>query len=280
MASQAHSGAAGGGGGSELPGGGGAAPVLVGNVGQEYVQATLTTMDPLSAIQVGAGSLQGVQSQHGGCVARPHNSKQRDGGCRQHNRWAAFREHSSPLPPPPSPPPCCGPPPQDIQAHGALQDPRCRPLIGLTDQLGLTRCVLGSVFRGQCVCSVVCVCSNVVESSVWFEQFCVEQCAALPLSGQLHSGAVHLRRSRSCSLSASCCQSPTSHTATHAALWCHPQTGPAPTDRLPLPPGTPLPCRRAEAHRHVLTAAARELLARIATMQPDRLLQLLEVWWA
>lgn len=56
MASQAHSGAAA---GSEGPGGGdgsgGPGDVLVGNVGQEYVQATLTTMDPLTAIQVGAG---------------------------------------------------------------------------------------------------------------------------------------------------------------------------------------------------------------------------------
>lgn len=29
---------------------------------------------------------------------------------------------------------------QDIQSRGALQDPRCGPLIGLMDQLGLTRC--------------------------------------------------------------------------------------------------------------------------------------------
>lgn len=28
---------------------------------------------------------------------------------------------------------------QDIQSRGALQDPRCAPLIGLMDQLGLTR---------------------------------------------------------------------------------------------------------------------------------------------
>lgn len=82
MASQALSGAAPGGG--TLSGqqgadsGAPAPPVLVGNVGQEYVQSTLTTMDPLSAIQ-------------------------------------------------------------DIQAQSALQDPRCRPLIGLLDQLGLTR---------------------------------------------------------------------------------------------------------------------------------------------
>jgi hypothetical protein len=32
-----------------------AAAVLVGNVGQEFVQNTLTTMDPLSAIQVRVG---------------------------------------------------------------------------------------------------------------------------------------------------------------------------------------------------------------------------------
>ncbi|KAI3429855.1 hypothetical protein D9Q98_010166 [Chlorella vulgaris] len=55
-----------------------AAAVLVGNVGQEFVQNTLTTMDPLSAIQ-------------------------------------------------------------EIQVHGALQDPSCKPLIGLMDQLGLSR---------------------------------------------------------------------------------------------------------------------------------------------
>lgn len=113
MASQALSGAAPGGGDSGMHGadsGAPAAPVLVGNVGQEYVQSTLTTMDPLSAIQ-------------------------------------------------------------DIQARGALQDPRCQPLVGLLDQLGLTR---------------------------------------------------------------------------------------------------------AEAHRHVLQAATRELLARIESMQSDRLLQLLE----
>lgn len=53
MASQAHSGAALGG-ASDLHGGDSGAPpapVLVGNVGQEFVQNTLTTMDPLSAIQ-------------------------------------------------------------------------------------------------------------------------------------------------------------------------------------------------------------------------------------
>ncbi|PRW60598.1 Negative elongation factor B [Chlorella sorokiniana] len=104
-------GAAGGGSGGGGDSGAPPAPVLVGNVGQEYVQNTLTTMDPLSAIQ-------------------------------------------------------------DIQNRGALQDPRCGPLIGLMDQLGLTR---------------------------------------------------------------------------------------------------------AESHRHVLQGASRELLARINNMQPDKLLQLLEV---
>ncbi|PSC68506.1 Negative elongation factor B [Micractinium conductrix] len=81
MASQALSGAAPGGAASGMQGadsGAPAPPVLVGNVGQEYVQSTLTTMDPLSAIQ-------------------------------------------------------------DIQAQSSLQDPRCRPLIGLLDQLGITR---------------------------------------------------------------------------------------------------------------------------------------------
>ena len=108
MASQAHSGALGGGGGGRGGGNSGAggadsgapaAPVLVGDVGQEYVQNTLTTMDPLSAIQ-------------------------------------------------------------DIQAHGALQDPACRPLIGLLDQLGLTRWVGGLVARsaGPFLCLPACRC--------------------------------------------------------------------------------------------------------------------------
>ena len=108
MASQAHSGALGGGGGGRGGGNSGAggadsgapaAPVLVGDVGQEYVQNTLTTMDPLSAIQ-------------------------------------------------------------DIQAHGALQDPACRPLIGLLDQLGLTRWVGGSVApsAGPFLCLPACRC--------------------------------------------------------------------------------------------------------------------------
>jgi hypothetical protein len=37
--------------------------------------------------------------------------------------------------------------------------------------------------------------------------------------------------------------------------------------------------RRAESHRYVLQAATQQLLARISAMQPDRLLQLLEVRW-
>lgn len=55
MASQAISGAAGAGSGA-AGGDSGAAPppVLVGNVGQDFVQGTLTTMEPVAAIQVGA----------------------------------------------------------------------------------------------------------------------------------------------------------------------------------------------------------------------------------
>ncbi len=116
---------------------------------------------------------------------------------------------------------------QDIQSRGALQDPRCGPLIGLMDQLGLTRCrhFLGAAFPP--VATVVCTC--------------------------LHARFITTTYCRQ---------------LLHA---CRPQ--------LPTPSCLPLPSMlcRAESHRHVLQAASRELLSRINAMQPDRLLQLLEV---
>ena len=53
-------------------------------------------------------------------------------------------------------------------------------------------------------------------------------------------------------------------------------TGCGGNSALPVLPACSRCACRAESHRHVLQAAARELLARIERMQPDRLLQLLE----
>jgi hypothetical protein len=64
------------------------ANLLVGKPGQEYVQDTLSNLNPIAAIQ-------------------------------------------------------------EIQRRGAIQDPRCTPLLGLLDQLGLSRCALG-VHRLRC----------------------------------------------------------------------------------------------------------------------------------
>lgn len=43
----------------------------------------------------------------------------------------------------------------DIQQRGALQDPRCRPLLGLLDQLGLTRWVLVHAVPTACAHAMV-----------------------------------------------------------------------------------------------------------------------------
>ena len=120
----AQSGAALGGGEGGGGGAGGQTP-LVGNVGQEYVQTTLSTADPLTAIRdiqarTGGGWVGGWVGGWAGWVGV-------SGGARPAAR--APRVH----------PPHTLQHPAHPQARGALQDPHCRPLLGLLDQLGLSR---------------------------------------------------------------------------------------------------------------------------------------------
>lgn len=130
-------------------------PAVLAAVGQEYVQNTLTTMDPLSAIQVGApaaclvcvvctlGGLRGWRvaaffaRDPLSCHDHVHGAHQRSWRLqtrapRYMATHGAARACQLLLF-------CVLPPLQDIQNRGALQDPRCGPLIGLMDQLGLTR---------------------------------------------------------------------------------------------------------------------------------------------
>lgn len=232
MASQAHSGALGGGDAGDGPG-----QALVGNVGQEYVQATLTTMDPVTAIQVGAGAgagragagadgrlAAGARALSGGGGAGVRRAEARQavlGRCAARPaRLASAVQTAGIKRARPPPPPLAVPALQDIQARGALQDPRCLPLIGLLDQLGLTRCA-----------------------------GCTLHACTAARAGR----TVPRARARARAIAPACSHPPA------------------------RPPAFTRHARSAESHRHVLQAATRELLARVATMQPDRLLQLLEV---
>ena len=126
---------------------------------------------------------------------------------------------------------------RDIQGRCALQDPRCPPLLELMDQLGMTRWVGGWVG------------------------------AVLGRPGGGWGGAL-------CAI----VRAWLSRRLPRLPLTALPSTLRSSLSALvTLRRTAPLRCCRAESHRHVLQAAMQELLARIPAMQPDRLLQLLEV---